>query len=68
MALIDDPLIVMGDEPTGNLDSHNSAIVFDLFKKLSVEKGQTMLMVTHDYDFAERADHIIHLTDGMLEG
>lgn len=66
-ALINDPLIVMGDEPTGNLDSHNSAIVFDLLKELSEEKGQTMLMVTHDDDFAEHSDKVIHLVDGMLE-
>lgn len=66
-ALINNPLIVMGDEPTGNLDSYNSDLVFDLLKKLSVEKHQTMLMVTHDDDFAERSDHIIHLTDGKLE-
>jgi lipoprotein-releasing system ATP-binding protein len=67
-ALINNPLIVMGDEPTGNLDSYNSDLVFDLLKKLSVEKHQTMLMVTHDDDFAERSDHVIHLTDGRLEG
>ncbi|MFN6945598.1 MAG: ABC transporter ATP-binding protein [Cytophagaceae bacterium] len=65
-ALINDPLIVMGDEPTGNLDTHNAAIVLDLFRKLSAEKGQTMLMVTHDDDFAEQSDQIIHLTDGQL--
>lgn len=65
-ALINDPLIIMGDEPTGNLDSRNSEIVFDLFKKLSTERGQTILMVTHDDDFAERSDQIIHLTDGYL--
>lgn len=65
-ALINEPLIVMGDEPTGNLDSHNSALVFDLFKKLASEKGQTMLMVTHDDDFAARSDLVIHLADGKL--
>src|SRR5699024_1328621 len=43
-ALINDPIIVMGDEPTGNLDSKNTAIVFDLFKKLSIEKHQTLLV------------------------
>lgn len=65
-ALINDPLIVMGDEPTGNLDSKNTAVVFDLFRQLSAEKGQTMLMVTHDDDFAGRSDHVIHLADGRL--
>lgn len=66
-ALINDPLIIMGDEPTGNLDSLNSGKVFDLFKELSEEKGQTILTVTHDDDFADRSDSIIHLTDGALE-
>ncbi|MET3877206.1 ABC transporter ATP-binding protein [Chitinophaga sp. OAE865] len=66
-ALINDPLIIMGDEPTGNLDSYNSAVVFDLFKKLSSEKGQTILMVTHDEDIARRSDHTIHLTDGKID-
>lgn len=65
-ALINDPLIVMGDEPTGNLDSRNAGIVFDLFKKLSMEKGQTLLVVTHDEDFAQRSDGIIHLVDGKV--
>lgn len=67
-ALINEPLIVMGDEPTGNLDSLNSAIVFDLLKKISEEKGQTVLIVTHDDDFADRSDKVIHLVDGMLKG
>ncbi|WP_257667087.1 ABC transporter ATP-binding protein [Parapedobacter tibetensis] len=66
-ALINDPLIVMGDEPTGNLDSRNSAIVFDLFSQLAAERGQTMLMVTHDDEFAEKSDHIIHLADGRID-
>ncbi|WAC13482.1 ABC transporter ATP-binding protein [Dyadobacter pollutisoli] len=65
-ALINDPLIVMGDEPTGNLDSKNTAIVFDLFRQLATEHGQTMLIVTHDDEFAEKSDHVIHLTDGAL--
>ena len=65
-ALINDPLIVMGDEPTGNLDSKNTAIVFDLFRQLASENGQTMLIVTHDDEFAEKSDHVIHLADGRL--
>lgn len=66
-ALINDPLIVMGDEPTGNLDSYNSNLVFDLLKRLSEEKHQTILMVTHDDEFAERSDYVIHLTDGKVD-
>ncbi|NIJ52290.1 ABC transporter ATP-binding protein [Dyadobacter arcticus] len=65
-ALINDPLIVMGDEPTGNLDSKNTAIVFDLFRKLAAENGQTMIIVTHDDDFAGKSDHVIHLADGRV--
>lgn len=66
-ALINEPLIIMGDEPTGNLDSYNAAVVFDLLKKLSAEKGQTILMVTHDEDIAARSDQTIHLVDGKID-
>lgn len=65
-ALINDPFIVMCDEPTGNLDSHNSELVFELFKKLADEQNQTVLVVTHDDEFAERSDQVIHLTDGAI--
>nr|WP_295876893.1 ABC transporter ATP-binding protein [uncultured Chitinophaga sp.] len=67
-ALINEPLIIMGDEPTGNLDSQNAAIVFDLFRQLSSERGQTILTVTHDDDFARRSDKVIHLVDGRIAG
>ena len=65
-ALINEPLIIMADEPTGNLDSQNAAIVFDLFRQLSSERGQTILTVTHDDDFARRSDKVIHLVDGRI--
>lgn len=65
-ALINDPLIIMGDEPTGNLDSHNSEIVFDIFRELSTERGQSLLVVTHDDDFAARTDRIIEMDDGRI--
>jgi lipoprotein-releasing system ATP-binding protein len=65
-ALINDPLIIMGDEPTGNLDKKNSEIVFNLFKKMSEELGQTLLIVTHDPSFAERTHRIIELEDGKI--
>ncbi|MBP7534267.1 MAG: ABC transporter ATP-binding protein, partial [Chitinophagales bacterium] len=51
-ALINDPLIIMGDEPTGNLDKKNSENVFDIFKQLTQEFNQTLLIVTHDQSFA----------------
>lgn len=65
-ALINQPLIIMGDEPTGNLDSANSATVFSLFKELAKERQQTVLVVTHDEDFARRADRRIHMADGRI--
>lgn len=65
-ALINDPAIIMGDEPTGNLDSKNSNIVFDIFKEISSEFGQTIIAVTHDNDFAERSDRTIVLEDGKI--
>jgi lipoprotein-releasing system ATP-binding protein len=65
-ALINDPLIIMGDEPTGNLDSRNSATVFDIFRRLASEQGQSMLVVTHDNEFASRTDRIIEMDDGRI--
>lgn len=67
-ALINDPAIIMGDEPTGNLDSANTAIVFDIFRDLSKELGQTIIAVTHDEDFARRSDRTIELSDGRPVG
>jgi lipoprotein-releasing system ATP-binding protein len=64
-ALINDPIIIMADEPTGNLDSVNSEIIFDIFKELS-QYGNTIITVTHDTDFARRADRIIEIVDGKI--
>ncbi len=65
-ALINNPAIIMGDEPTGNLDSHNAQNVFSIFKKLSVEQGLSLLIVTHDLDFAKKTDRIIEMLDGRI--
>jgi len=65
-ALINEPSIIMCDEPTGNLDSKNSDIVFGIFKELSVEKGISLLVVTHDQDFADKTDRIILMEDGRI--
>ena len=65
-ALINDPWIIMGDEPTGNLDKKNSDLVFDIFNKLTQEKNQTLLVVTHDTDFAEKTNRIIVMEDGKI--
>lgn len=65
-ALINDPLIIMGDEPTGNLDKKNSQVVFDIFKELCDQFRQTLLIVTHDPDFAARTNRIIEMEDGKI--
>ena len=65
-ALINDPDIIMGDEPTGNLDSKNSENVFNIFKELSQEKNMSLLVVTHDKDFADKTDRIIEMEDGVI--
>ena len=65
-ALINNPLIIMGDEPTGNLDKKNSDIVFDIFKNLTSTEKQTLLIVTHDEDFAKRTNRIITMEDGKI--
>lgn len=67
-ALINDPLIIMGDEPTGNLDSHNSEVVFDIFQELKEKQHQTIIVVTHDEDFAQRTDQVIEMVDGEIVG
>jgi len=67
-ALINNPSILMGDEPTGNLDSYNAENVFQIFKKLKEEQGLSLLVVTHDHDFAERTDRIIVMEDGRISG
>ncbi|HMR87268.1 MAG TPA: ABC transporter ATP-binding protein [Saprospiraceae bacterium] len=65
-ALINDPLLIMCDEPTGNLDSKNTAIVFDIFKELTSQLGQTIIAVTHDDEFARNSDRIIEMKDGEI--
>lgn len=65
-ALINDPDILMGDEPTGNLDSHNSGIVFDIFRELTSVYKQTIIAVTHDEEFARRTDRVVEMSDGKI--
>jgi lipoprotein-releasing system ATP-binding protein len=64
-ALINNPDIVMADEPTGNLDSANSSIVHGIFEELSGQ-GNTIVAVTHDRDFASRSHRIIEMNDGRI--
>lgn len=65
-ALINNPSIIMGDEPTGNLDSKNASMVFDIFKELTKEFNTSLLIVTHDPDFASKTDRIIEMADGEI--
>lgn len=65
-AMINDPLIIMGDEPTGNLDKKNTAIVYDIFRQMTEEFNQTLLIVTHDEAFAQNTQRIIHMEDGAI--
>ncbi|MGX5691078.1 ABC transporter ATP-binding protein [Arcticibacter tournemirensis] len=65
-ALINEPAIIMGDEPTGNLDSRNTAVVFDILQQLSKEQGKTIITVTHDNDFAAKSDRVIEMSDGQI--
>lgn len=65
-ALINDPAIIIGDEPTGNLDSENTAIVFDILHELTHSQGQTIIVVTHDAEFAAKTDRIIEMKDGEI--
>ena len=65
-ALINQPSLVLADEPTGNLDSQSSAEVLDLFRKLNREEGVAVIVVTHDRDVAAVADRLIEMKDGSI--
>lgn len=65
-ALINDPEIVLADEPTGNVDSATGQVIMNFLKKLNVENGTTVIVVTHDPEVAKMADRIIHIKDGAI--
>ncbi len=65
-ALANEPRVLLGDEPTGNLDSKSADNVYQLFDRLNRELSQTVIVVTHDEDFANRAGRRIHLVDGTI--
>ena len=66
-ALANNPSILLADEPTGNLDTRSSIEIIELFRKLNLENGQTILMVTHSQEIGGMADRIIHFRDGEIE-
>lgn len=65
-ALINNPAIILADEPTGNLDTKTSHLVMDALKELN-KKGHTIILITHEMDVADYANRIIHIRDGMIE-
>lgn len=65
-ALIENPMLILADEPTGNLDTKNSNDVVSLLKSMSQRYQQTILMITHNVNIASAADRILHVTDGEL--
>ena len=65
-ALASDARIILADEPTGNLDTENSEIVFSLLQRLAHEEGYCVIVVTHDLTIADKADKILRLKDGVL--
>ncbi|CAG0955006.1 MAG: ATP-binding cassette domain-containing protein [Candidatus Methanoperedens sp.] len=66
-ALANSPSILLADEPTGNLDTKSSIEIIELFRKLNLENGQTILMVTHSSEIGGMANRIIHFRDGEIE-
>ncbi|MCY3568141.1 MAG: ABC transporter ATP-binding protein [Chloroflexi bacterium] len=67
-ALVNDPAIVWGDEPTGDLDSTNANQIMDLLEDLNQRNQQTFVIVTHDENIGRRANRTIHMRDGIIEG
>lgn len=65
-ALINEPSIILADEPTGNLDSKTGEAILGMFRSLNVEKGHTVILITHEEDIARKADRMLTIRDGQL--
>ena len=65
-ALVNNPTLILADEPTGNLDSKTGEIVLDAFQKLHQEQGRTIILITHESYVAEHAERIIYIRDGKI--
>ena len=65
-AIVNSPSLVLADEPTGNLDSENSDIVYDILSDLAVKEDLSLLIVTHNKDLASKCDRVIEMRDGLV--
>ena len=65
-AIVNEPKIILADEPTGNLDTQNSEIVLSMLSQLNKELGQTIVMITHNPEAAEYSSRVVHMRDGVI--